>query len=202
MSFINGIRGACYPWWSLVICLLVGAALMLAGWLYLCRLAMRGYFPEGKEVKTVKRLMTLLSLIAFVVAVVLIMATPVAASDGTNPLVDWIVAGIVLLVPAIVGWVFARLSEPLRRLKKIWAENPIVGIVASAIVMAVEMVWSEYDGEYQFDRACELLANWLAGRGIEISPAQIKEIVQDAYETIKELFGNQWDSLKMNLAGK
>lgn len=115
----------------------------------------------------------------------------------------WILAGIPLVLTAAAGWALARWSEPLKEFKRIWKGNPIVGIVASAIIMAVEMVWSEYDGAYQFDRACELLAK-LAARwwGIPLSKEQVKEIVQTAYETLKELIGENWDALKvMNLTG-
>ena len=143
----------------------------------------------------------LLCLVAFVVMLALTVVPVAADNGGRSPWVDWVVVGLGLLVPALIGWAFARLSEPLRRFKKIWAANPIAGIVASAIVMACELVWSAYDGAYQFDRACELLAGWLTKRGIVISQERIKEIVQTAYLTLKELFGEHWGDLKQDLAG-
>jgi formate-dependent nitrite reductase membrane component NrfD len=103
MSFINGICGACYPWWSLVICLLVGAALMLAFWLYLCRWAMRGYFSEGKEVNKMNWT-TVFNVLAFIVAV----AAPIlggAGYTGEVP-VEWgvFVPAAIALVNMILKW--------------------------------------------------------------------------------------------------
>jgi len=113
---------------------------------------------------------------------------------------DWIVVGLGLLIPAVAGWIFSRWSEPLREFKRIWKGNPILGIIASAVVMAVEMIWSEYDGAYQFDRACELLAEMARRFGIGVSKEQVREIVQTAYETLKRILGEQWGALKLGLA--
>ena len=112
---------------------------------------------------------------------------------------DWIVVGLGLLIPAVAGWIFSRWSEPLREFKRIWKGNPILGIIASAVVMAVEMIWSEYDGAYQFDRACELLAEMARRFGIGVSKEQVREIVQTAYETLKRILGEQWGALKLGL---
>lgn len=78
MSFLGGIRGACYPWWALALCLLVGAGAMLAFWLRLCRWAMSAkYFGEGKEVRRMNWT-TAFNVIAFVVAV----AAPILGGAG------------------------------------------------------------------------------------------------------------------------
>ena len=115
---------------------------------------------------------------------------------------SWIIAGIPLLLTAAIGWAVARWAEPLREFKRIWRGNPIMGIIAAAIVMAAEMVWNEYDGAYQFDRACELLADLAARYGLLVSEEQVREIVQAAYEMLKKLLGERWDALKLGLAGQ
>jgi len=104
---------------------------------------------------------------------------------------------IPLALTAAVGLLFGRLSGPLARLKRLWTGTPIFGILGAAAVMIAEAVYSEYDGEEQFRYACEALARFTAGT---LTADQVEELVEKAYHTLKQLWGEHWELLKINLA--
>jgi len=110
---------------------------------------------------------------------------------------DWILVGILWVLAAVISFVFARWRDPLRKLKDICQGQPIWSILAAAAVMIAEAVWGEYSGRRQLEEACRMLSDFLAARGIKVSPEQLEEIVQRAYETMKELLGEHWGALKL-----
>ena len=100
-------------------------------------------------------------------------------------------------IPIVLGvlatFFFVKLADPLRKLKEI-SKSPVVSILAAAAVMLAEVYWSHYDGEGQFEFACD----WLAKRlGVPID--QVRELVQGAYEALKGILGDEWGALKLGL---
>ena len=89
------------------------------------------------------------------------------------------------------GWLFYKYRDPLKRIKDL-SSNPIVGIFAGTFVTLAEMWHSDLGGEEQFREACGLLANTL---GVE--PADVEELVQKAYEAMKELLAEEWGALRV-----
>ena len=81
-----------------------------------------------------------------------------------------------------------------KRIKEL-SRHPVIGIVASAIVVMVEMWHSDLGGEEQFGEACGLL-----GLVFGLEPEQVEELVQKAYEAMKALLGDEWEALKLNLS--
>ena len=115
---------------------------------------------------------------------------------------DWnaiLLAAIPLILAAVVGFIFARWAEPLKAIKDIYAGQPIYGILAAAVVMISEAVWSNYGGAAQFAKACEMLGELLGG---VLSADEVEVIVQKAYETLRALLDEHWGALKLDLAGQ
>jgi len=64
-------------------------------------------------------------------------------------------------------------------------------------VMIAEAVWSGYGGEAQFNKACEMVSRWLGGK---LSPGDVERVVQRAYDVMKQLLGEHWDAIKLDIA--
>jgi hypothetical protein len=112
-------------------------------------------------------------------------------------LVDIVLWLVPLALGVAVGWAFTKFKDTLKKVKAIYEGEPIWSILAGAAVMVSEAVWSEYGGEAQFHKACEMLSVWAGGA---LFPDQVEIIIQRAYETVKELLGEYWDELKIDLA--
>ena len=105
-----------------------------------------------------------------------------------------IVTVVVAIIMWVGGYVLARYRDPLRRIKEL-SKHPVVAILATAVVAIVEAYWTELDGQKQFEAACDLLA-----RMLKVEPEQVEGLIQAAYEALKALLGEEWDSLKLNLS--
>ena len=111
--------------------------------------------------------------------------------------VDILLWLVPLVLGALVGWAFAQFGDTLRNVKKIYEGEPIWSILAGAAVMIAESVWSGYDGEAQFNKACEMVSRWLGGK---LSPGDVERVVQRAYDVMKKLLGEHWDAIKLDIA--
>ena len=107
---------------------------------------------------------------------------------------EWIRAGIPLVLGLVVSYLVMRFGDPLKRLKDL-STSPVVSILASTAVLLAEALWGDYGGEVQFEAACE----WLAARlGVPVD--QVRELVQAAYDALKAILGDEWGTLKPDLA--
>ena len=114
---------------------------------------------------------------------------------------EWLIAGIPLIVGGIVVFLVQRFRGPLVELKKLFKGQPIAQVFAAAAVMIAEAIWTDYEGEVQFEKACEMVAEMLYKRlGYQIAPEQIEVLVQTAYDTLKKVCGEQWEGLGLSLS--
>jgi|GEM_PF-2720143 len=112
----------------------------------------------------------------------------------SDQLLEWTKVGLPLIIGLVLSWLVLRFADPLGRLKKL-SDSPAISILAAAAVMLAEAYWSDYGGEVQFEAACEWLASWL-----HVPVDRVREIIQAAYEALKEILGDEWDTLKLGLA--
>jgi len=112
----------------------------------------------------------------------------------SDQLLEWMKMGLPLILGLAVGWLALRFADPLKRLKEL-SNSPAVSILAAAAVMLAEAYWSDYGGEAQFEAACKWLAGWL-----NVPVDQVREIVQAAYDALRDILGDEWGALKLGLA--
>ena len=106
-----------------------------------------------------------------------------------------VLTAIPVVLGLAVGYLVKRYRDPLKWLKGL-SSSPILSALAAAAVLIAEAAWSDWGGEFQFERAIELLVDWSCGA---LTVEQAHEIVQVVYQALKKLLGEHWDGLKVGL---
>lgn len=101
---------------------------------------------------------------------------------------------LIILVTLAAGFVVAYLRRRLgvEGMQKIERELALKQELAVLAVRFVEQVYLDLNGPEKYSHAALWLSSRLAERGIEISPDELKGLVEAALRELKDEFGNAW----------
>jgi len=101
---------------------------------------------------------------------------------------------LVLLATIAAGYAVAWLRKRLgvEGMKRIEAELATKQELAALAVRFAEQVYKDLHGEEKYEKAADWLANQAEKLGLDVTPDEIKGLIEAALRAFKDEFGEEW----------
>lgn len=95
-----------------------------------------------------------------------------------------------VLAAMLVEWLRRRLG--LEKMQRIQKELETKQELAGLAVRLVEQSYNDLQGEEKYNQAAEWLVHQAKQRGINVTAAEVKGLIEAAVRTAKDIFGEEW----------
>jgi hypothetical protein len=115
----------------------------------------------------------------------------------SETLMNLLVELITLLATILAGLAVQYLRKKIgvEKLNAIEAELAAKQEIVDTVVLFVQQVYEEYDGETKYARALSVASEWLTEKGFTVTNAELQSLIEASVKALKKEFAEQWRSL-------
>lgn len=102
---------------------------------------------------------------------------------------------IAVLVPVLVGYIVAWLQKRLgaEKIEKIKREIETKQDLARIAVQFVQQAYKDLGGPEKYEKAAEWLADMAAKLGLQLTPDEVKALIEATLKQLKTELGDAWN---------
>ena len=109
-------------------------------------------------------------------------------------LYDIIAVLVPILIAYLVAWIQKRLGS--EKVQKIIYELETKKELARIAVMFVQQAYKDLGGPEKYEKAAEWLSNMSEYMGLDLTPEEIKALIEAALKELKAELGEAWEDFK------
>ena len=105
---------------------------------------------------------------------------------------------IAVLVPILVAYLVAWIQKKLgsEKVQKIIYELETKKELARIAVMFVQQAYKDLGGPAKYEKAAEWLSDMSEYMGLDLTPEEVKALIEAALKELKAEFGEAWEDFK------